>query len=386
MKKIFAVFVLFCALILVVSCGSDSTHDNDAITNFGQLGCRCYPNKTCDEGFICDTDNNVCIEDTENQTNDSDNGDTTQDGADTTPDEGDSQPEGADTTPDEGDSQPDDADTTPDEGDSQTDEGDSQSDDDADTAHEPTEAEKCGSAGGTWNETEETCTRTVSCIDNQENTEWNGASSYTQTYANGMWSAEIPAEYDTEEGVCHYKCVKNSTRIDSECLMECSPKTTFPCYDSESRLSWSKKSADEMKWIDTDESGNKIFPAQAYCEDLNASNYGGFTDWRLPEISELRTLIKNCPATQMPPVEGVDSCAVRSDEGNVCLTYSCQTRNCYCSSYDGSGLYSKLGDGDISLWSSSLQSDSVAWRLVFSFGMVGYCDMDAAGGQVRCVR
>ena len=67
MKKFLIVLAVFCALIFVVGCGGDSKHDNDSVTNFGKLGYECYPNKTCDEGLICDTGNNVCIEDTENQ-------------------------------------------------------------------------------------------------------------------------------------------------------------------------------------------------------------------------------------------------------------------------------------------------------------------------------
>ena len=72
MKKIFAVFALFAALVFVVSCGGDSVKrvigDKDSISNFGKLGGECYPNKTCDKGLICDKENNVCVEDQGTQT------------------------------------------------------------------------------------------------------------------------------------------------------------------------------------------------------------------------------------------------------------------------------------------------------------------------------
>ncbi len=346
MKKIIAVFALS-AMVLMISCGCSKKENRNDEPDSGET-------VTDEEGDTAD----------DSEPRDSEPGDTEPSNSE--PDD----PENPDTTPE----------PTPD------DDGDSQSDDDADTAHEPTEAEKCGTAGGTWNAIEETCTKTTECTGKPENAEWNGASSYKQTYTDGAWSAEIPSEYDTEEGACHYKCVENSTNIESECLMECSPKTTFPCYDSESRLSWSKKSAAEMKLIDTDASGNEIFPAQAYCEDLNASNYGGFTDWRLPTISELRTLIQNCPTTQMPPVEGVDSCAVSSDESNLCLSSSsCDSSACACS-YDEEGGYSKFGEPEW-LWSSSLDSDSShgAWFVGFDFGGVGANDI-LYDNYVRCVR
>ena len=96
MKKICAFFALFCAVFLV-SCGGGSSkpanESGDSVSNFGKLGGECYPNETCDKGLICDTDNNVCIEDPENQINDSDKTDSgddekiDNDNTDTTPEQ-----------------------------------------------------------------------------------------------------------------------------------------------------------------------------------------------------------------------------------------------------------------------------------------------------------
>ena len=69
-KKInisFAALLVF-ALCFFVSCGGGSKTDDNAVTNFGKLGSECYPNKTCDEGLICDTDSNICVEDPDNPT------------------------------------------------------------------------------------------------------------------------------------------------------------------------------------------------------------------------------------------------------------------------------------------------------------------------------
>lgn len=69
-KKInisFAALLVF-AMCFFVSCGSGSKTDDNAVTNFGKLGGECYPNKTCDEGLLCDTAGNICVEDPDNPT------------------------------------------------------------------------------------------------------------------------------------------------------------------------------------------------------------------------------------------------------------------------------------------------------------------------------
>ena len=44
---------------------------------------------------------------------------------------------------------------------------------------------------------------------------------------------------------------------------------------------WSSRSSSTYTWSD----------AVSYCDNLTE---GGYSDWRLPNINELRTLIKNC--------------------------------------------------------------------------------------------
>ncbi|HDT11782.1 MAG TPA: PEGA domain-containing protein [bacterium] len=61
--------------------------------------------------------------------------------------------------------------------------------------------------------------------------------------------------------------------------------TTIDAKLKPSGLKWSKKAPSRMNWSD----------AMKYCENLKED---GHSAWRLPTISELRTLIKNCPATQ----------------------------------------------------------------------------------------
>ena len=162
----------------------------------------------------------------------------------------------------------------------------------------------------------------------------------------------------------------------SSTLPECSKNTTsFPCKDSSTSYIWSAKNTYAKTWQQ----------AKDYCTGLNTSNYGGFSSgWHLPTISELRTLIQNCSATQMPPV-GSNTCGVREDESVTCLSNSCWTESA-CYSCDGNGGYSKFGDTGW-FWSSSLQSDGSysAWSVGFSYGFVDDYIMGDLN-YVRCVR
>ncbi|MBO4700058.1 DUF1566 domain-containing protein [bacterium] len=137
---------------------------------------------------------------------------------------------------------------------------------------------------------------------------------------------------------------------------------------------WSSRSSNEMNWQS----------AINYCQNLTE---GGYTDWRLPNIDELRGLIKNCSKTEIG-----GECRV--SEKNSCLSYSqCENGyrdgSCYCASINNNGgYYSKLGDDDkVRLWSSSTRSDytDVAW--VVYFGNGGVTSYDKSNGYyVRCVR
>ena len=294
MKKIFVIFALFSAFF-AVSCGSGDSQKNN-----GGLNEPCYPNKTCNEGLVCDEEKNICVEDhtnpaddpdtlpeqtdidTDNDTdtleqNDSDADTDSDDDADSQPepndddtdtepvDDADSQPEpsddDADTEPtddadsipepsdddvdteptDDADSQPepsdddadseptDDADSTPEPSDDDTDteptdDADSQpepSDDDVDTA--PLNGEICAEVGGTWNEEEHKCTKTVECSGKPANSEWSSEhTSYTMKYTDGGWPTEIDARYiSLSNGYCGFSCIENYFWNGSECLNPC---------------------------------------------------------------------------------------------------------------------------------------------------------------------
>ncbi len=148
--------------------------------------------------------------------------------------------------------------------------------------------------------------------------------------------------------------------------------TGYPnCIYDYSTLVWQNPPTEEtMEWQD----------AIDYCDDLSLD---GHNDWRLPTISELRSLIRGCPAT-----ETGGSCTVQDDG---CLSLSCRENCSGCSGDDGpaDGCYwSDEMEGPCDwYWSSSPveEYDDVAWGVDFSRGYVdhGYVSYDL---YVRCVR
>ena len=126
--------------------------------------------------------------------------------------------------------------------------------------------------------------------------------------------------------------------------------------------------------------------AREYCFNLELA---GFDDWRLPDVSELRSLLRGCSAT----VTG-GSCTIA---GNQCLSISCWADSCQgCS--EGNGLGSDgwylpegaEGEGG-TYWSSSevADQDFEAWAVNFIWAAVLRIETRNAyigGAHVRCVR
>ena len=171
-------------------------------------------------------------------------------------------------------------------------------------------------------------------------------------------------------------------------LPECSKMSGTPCYDSSSHLTWSKISPSYMSYT----------AATTFCQGSEMNGYGGFTDWRLPNIDELKTLLTsatggtprsaNCAVSETNGClawDGCWTCSTCTEQGTA--STSSNTCSNSGSSYDD-GRFSKLGDGEVWLWSSSLQSDSSssAWIVYFGNGYVDGYSIIGSSSFVRCVR
>jgi hypothetical protein len=126
-----------------------------------------------------------------------------------------------------------------------------------------------------------------------------------------------------------------------------------------------------------------------YCSGLGAG-------WRLPTISELRSLFRGCLAVEWDldwVAVPVDNCGV----WDSCLSFtSCHDGPCMpgeCSDYGGPdelGCYwdpALQGACDLRYWSLSQETDNAnnAWRIYFYTGNTHYNDKSNAY-SVRCVR
>ena len=121
-----------------------------------------------------------------------------------------------------------------------------------------------------------------------------------------------------------------------------------------------------------------------YCDSYSE---GGFGDWHLPNINELRTLVINCS---------------KIEPGGICLAHDSDCLFPQCGNYsdmecacrtDGLNLdRSKLGDTEV-FWSSSPvlnASGERAWNVYFSYNnrydaMVDF-SRSSETFNVRCVR
>ena len=229
--------------------------------------------------------------------------------------------------------------------------------------------------------------RQKQCEGLPENAGWNVFSSIPQRWDGSSWQPADAASYNEtpSETECRFICDPgykwNGSRCnlqDFKTLSECSRESPLPCYDSSSGLVWSAKAPYEMSYKD----------AVDYCNNLSVAGVGG---WRLPTISELRTLIQNCPDTMTGGKCGVtDDCPASKEECYVrgdCEPYICS---------DGYGedndIFSKLGDKEDFISYSKIADYSWedAWGVSFNDARIIYCSADEEFDyytySVRCVQ
>ena len=86
---------------------------------------------------------------------------------------------------------------------------------------------------------------------------------------------------------------------------------TFPYADEENGLLWSEVSESEVYDFES---------AESYCNGLNEAEYGGRATWRVPDISELETLIRSCESSPTGEMTGA---------GRMCINYSFEGYSVY---------------------------------------------------------
>jgi len=129
-------------------------------------------------------------------------------------------------------------------------------------------------------------------------------------------------------------------------------------------LTWSERSKEKMTWE----------AAKKFCENLTES---GYSDWRLPGINELRTLIQNHSGTQIGGTCNFSAKAGESFSGSLNKDCSGRSRNNFSN-------FSKLQDRSY-LWSSNYGFADEAWRVEFDNGGV-FTRSKSNTAYVRCVR
>lgn len=251
-----------------------------------------------------------------------------------------------------------------------------------------------------WNgsECEAAPSQTANCIGLPENAEWNKADKITQTWNGYQWLPTTKGIFDPTESTsdCHFKCASGYSWNGSQCkkIPECEPvnNNSAPCIDTENGIIWSGISPTSMRFDNM----------YHYC---SYNIYGGFTDWRAPNIDELKTLLIWSKANSCK-VSAVNNCLTDYSDSSQCWTCSTCTEqgtpesgSWYCNGYGeaySDGRFSKFGDST-TLGSSSrvstkyYNSDPANWTVNFIYGRVSkatyqYSNNTSPSINVRCVR
>ena len=174
----------------------------------------------------------------------------------------------------------------------------------------------------------------TSCPNAFWSTEWCGDGGAEALYTLHFQNAGLDNAWSApREGICHFEygrgelmdvlCVKDDES--SECHEPKYPKR----YNDRSWLKAENivTSSDGLQWTQSSDSNKNAADTENYCDGLNT---GGFQDWRLPSILELRSLAVGCSnlptasfyGTGVPPdVYEPGMCCRIADES--CLSSSC---------------------------------------------------------------
>lgn len=250
-------------------------------------------------------------------------------------------------------------------------------------------------------EAEEVKTRTAECTGLPENAQWNTVASITQTWNGVKWEPDTAGFFDEEPATeeCRFKCADNYFRMIWEifynqerekCVPECGKASEPVCaypetkmfYDKDSGTLWSSLTPESVY---IKENITRWESAVDYCENLVE---GGYDDWHLPNIDELRSLVKNCPGTETGGACNISE--INGELSDMNIKDECQ--GCTADE-DYTGKYSKLGDRQFSLWSSSVVNKTASSSIRFIWGFNFYTanpsisnESFGGGFYVRCAR
>ena len=204
MKNFFVSLTLFTALIFFVSCGGSNTEGGNTATS--ETSCKHEGAFNCKENAVLKCENNEwqkieqCTEDQE-----------------CNPVKGICETVGE----------------NEEEGDTDTDNGN----------NKYNTAEECTIAGGTWDDTDISCTKTESCTGLPENAEWNSVSSITQSYDGSSWTPSTIGVYNEESSIdeCRFKCKTDYHFENHQCLYN--TKTKVACEGLPENAEWNSVSS-----------------------------------------------------------------------------------------------------------------------------------------------
>jgi len=134
--------------------------------------------------------------------------------------------------------------------------------------------------------------------------------------------------------------------------------------DSSTGLMWQAGAVQNRTWQE----------AMDYCDGLD---YEGYTDWKLPNLDELKSLVKGCDKTT--------NCTVTSS----CTGYTaCHNDSCKNGCASGNYLPPQVGQQKSAYWTSDeeAQTPQNAWMVNFTTGSVSYLKKTWDNQLARCVR
>lgn len=137
-------------------------------------------------------------------------------------------------------------------------------------------------------------------------------------------------------------------------------------------------------WQKTPPEDRAYSDAVAYCQN-NPDGLPG-AGWHLPNISELRSLIRGCPATATGGICGVVDICPNCGVSSPCLSPSCSSTSCTgCPTgyYIDGHLDCNYSDW---FWSSSPMGGSAYYSWIIRFDNGGLSYGGLIGGGIRCLR